>query len=79
MIQSSLVVDPQSSQDAAQVILTIDQVEVMIEAFRHITFDGDERMEAIRAIRKLNRAHIDLTGNKHGDVSSLIDTMNGRD
>lgn len=73
-----LVIDPKSSQDAAVVILTADQIDVMIEAFRHITFSGEHRVDAIRTIRKLNKAHIDLTGRKHGDVASLIDTMNGR-
>jgi len=78
MSQSFLVLDKQTSQEAALVTLTIDQVDVMIEAFRHILFHDDDKVEAIRTIRKLNRAHVDLTGRKHSDVSSLIDTMNGR-
>jgi hypothetical protein len=78
MNQSAIFLDSQSSQDAVSVILTPDQIDIVMESMAHVDWrDDDHRQDAIRVVRKFDQAHTVLMGKPHHQTKSIIKSYNG--
>lgn len=78
MNQSAIFLDSQSSEDAVSIILTPDQLDIIMESMANVDWrDDDHRQDAIRVVRKLNQAHIVLMGKPHHQTKSIINSYNG--
>jgi len=78
MNQSAIFLDSQSSQEGVSVILTPDQLDIIMESMAQVDWrDEDFVQDAIRVVRKLNQAHIILMGKPHHQAKSIINSYNG--
>lgn len=62
-------------QEVAHVPLTADQIDILFSALNHTVFP-EERIDAIRLIRRLRVGMEELTGTRP-DVNHLLDAYKG--